>query len=213
MVTKALAKYVFDKSKIEIVGNPTITEDGVASGFSTSNYINTTPVSEIAGEPFAIYCDFEWTSGQGSLFSSIIAGNTILGIALIINQNRLGFFCSSDGKNYDIANLKIGSTTLISNTKYRVGVIFDGAKYVCKLINLDTNVETVEFEIIDSKTVFSSTNPIRLGGRTYWEPLGGSIDLKQFKIYVDGQLVYSPTRPITYLEHRKKGFDYYALQT
>ena len=35
----ALQKDVFDISKVTVVGSPTITSDGVASGFSSSNYI------------------------------------------------------------------------------------------------------------------------------------------------------------------------------
>lgn len=41
MVLKALVKNIFDKSKIEVVGNPTITEDGVASGFSLNDRVET----------------------------------------------------------------------------------------------------------------------------------------------------------------------------
>ena len=35
----------------------------------------------------------------------------------------------------------------------------------------------------------------------------GYADLNSFKIYVDGELVYSPTRPTTFLERRKEGFN------
>ena len=37
----------FDLSKFSVVGSPTITDDGIASGFSTANYIKTIKMSII----------------------------------------------------------------------------------------------------------------------------------------------------------------------
>ena len=51
--TNGYSKEEFDLSKFEVIGSPTITEDGVASGFSNSNYItNNLPV--LGSQPFKI---------------------------------------------------------------------------------------------------------------------------------------------------------------
>ena len=42
---KAVKKDVFDINKVTVVGSPTITNDGVASGFSSGNYIYTPTIS------------------------------------------------------------------------------------------------------------------------------------------------------------------------
>ena len=50
----------FDRSKFEVVGNPTITDDGVASGFSKSTYLSTSYVPNQNYKTFSIKFKFEY---------------------------------------------------------------------------------------------------------------------------------------------------------
>ncbi|MGN0014567.1 MAG: hypothetical protein ACI37T_04020, partial [Candidatus Gastranaerophilaceae bacterium] len=71
----------------------------------------------------------------------------------------------------------------------------NGNKYKVVVYNHSTNVETTEIEIETDKDLFSNdiNNKIYLGSLGgAWYPYTGSIDLNEFSIYVDGDLVYQP---------------------
>lgn len=59
--TVVVTEEVFDQSKFTIVGSPTITDDGIASGFSTSNYIKVPKLSSIPSS-LEIQCTFKGSS-------------------------------------------------------------------------------------------------------------------------------------------------------
>lgn len=193
------AHSTFDKSKFEIVGSPTITEDGVASNFTNRNYAETIPVSKISLNTFMITCDFKWIENQGTIFSSVRGGSTEYGIALIINANKLGFYSSSNGTEWNVANLKTGSTSLVSKNIYKVSVIFTGTQYICMLLNKNTGALTTEFTVDSTDKVFAGLNMINFGGNSYWQPLNGSIDLKSIAIWADGVPVFNGNKTGLYV--------------
>lgn len=185
------AHSTFDLSKFTVVGSPAITSGGVANGFTNSNYIKTIQVNKVSTNSFQIMCGFIWNSSQGVLFSSAVGGSTEYGIALIINAQKLGFYASSNGTGWDVLNLKTGTTTIESGVPYIVTIIFDGNQYICKLLNLNTNIETTEFIAESNSKVYAGNNYINIGGNSYWLPLDGSIDLKSFAVWADGVPVFN----------------------
>lgn len=186
------AHSTFDLSKFEVVGSPVITEDGIASNFTNSNYAETIPVSKISLNTFMITCDFKWIEKQGTIFSSVRGGSNEYGIALIINANKLGFFSSSNGTGWNVADLKTGSTSLVSKNIYKVSVIFTGTQYICMLLNKNTGALTTEFTVDSTDKVFAGLNMINFGSsNSYWQPLNGSIDLKSIAIWAGGVPVFS----------------------
>ena len=141
-IISRLAHSTCDKSKFTIKGSPIITDDGIASNFTNSNYAETIPVSKISLNTFMITCDFKWTGNQGTIFSSVRGGSTEYGIALIINANKLGFYSSSNGTEWNVANLKTGSTSLVSKNIYKVSLIFTGTHYICMLLKKNSGALT-----------------------------------------------------------------------
>ena len=193
------AHSTFDKSKFTIKGSPIITDDGIASNFTNSNYAETIPVSKISLNTFMITCDFKWIRNQGTIFSSIRGDSYEYGIALIINANKLGFFSSSNGTGWNVANLKTGSTSLVSKNIYKVSVIFTGTQYICMLLNKNTGALTTEFTVDSTDKVFAGLNMINFGGNSYWQPLNGSIDLKSIAIWADGIPVFNGNKTGLYV--------------
>ena len=193
------AHSTFDKSKFTIKGSPIITDDGIASNFTNSNYAETIPVSKISLNTFMITCDFKWIGDQGTIFSSARSGSTEYGIALIINVNKLAFYSSSNGTEWNVVNFKIGSTPLVSKNIYKVSVIFTGTQYICMLLNKNTGALTTEFTIDSTDKVFAGLNMISFGGNSYWKPLNGSIDLKSIAIWSDGIPVFNGNKTGLYV--------------
>lgn len=189
-----------------VVGNPTITDDGIASDFSTNNNINTIKLSDIVNNTFEICCDFKLKqTGQSCIFSSMFGGNTKYGIALIENGGSILFYASSNGTSWDIAQPSIvvsAPSVVAANVNYRVKLKFDGLKYTITLINLDTNESNEIISLNSSEKINSNVNFINIGGKGYWTACNGSIDLNAFKIYVDGNLVYQPCLKIPYTESK-----------
>ena len=89
----ALQKDVFDISKVTVVGSPTITSDGVASGFSSSNYLTYSALTSLT-TTFTVKGSFEtsstttggtiWATGGDSYPNStrVFISNNILKFAV-----------------------------------------------------------------------------------------------------------------------------------
>jgi len=195
---KALKKDVFDIDKITVIGSPTITSDGIASGFSTNAYLNTNII--IGQKPFKITIPFNAPSGTMG-FVDVSSGNGWYPLIRIDND-------------YLLSQVKTTSGTSLSNMAIRcprnIDCIctfeFTGTKYIMGLFN---GTDWAYVENSKSEYLANMDKPIILGnyGTFKDQYFKGSIDLTQFKIYVDGELVYSPTKPVYSLERRKEGFD------
>lgn len=174
----------FDKSKFTVYGNPTITDDGVASGFSGSNYIDI-PIPSISFGTnykflFKIKTGTQYASGWNPILKS---GDIGKGINFFIspNQTRSLF-------------LKVGSLDIISN----FGSLLPNTVY-------DFFIERNEFTYtIGYKKESDNIYKTKSGTRdTNLETWGGTItlgrdnnysdykiDLKAFSITVDGKEVF-----------------------
>ena len=173
-----------------VVGTPTISADGVASGFSGSNYLKTT-VLDIT-KPFEIDCKLiEGNGFAGGQPDSFLFGKI---------DNALRFWVYTSG------GLTTITTTNTYNTVY-AKFYFDGVKYGIKS-SLDGKNYTVENEQVIENVVKNST--ICEVGRWSTNYFSGSIDLNSIKIYVDGDLVYQPCLKIPYTQTKdgKKIVDY-----
>lgn len=176
-----------------VVGSPTISADGVASGFSDSsnNYLRTSLVrSDITD--CEIYCrvvpyfDDAITTGQ-YVFKRNYSDNTSGLIGCYGNQR---LFVTFQGDHYGDFFFTSGVTTDII-LKLKDGVL---SNYIS---TDDGATWTKNFEV-ENITSTMSFNDLCLGVGFYlW---AGSIDLNAFKIYVDGDLVYQPCLKIPYTE-------------
>lgn len=189
---------IFNKSAFTVVGNPTITDDGIASGFSRNNYVNWTTgytntdystleinfpsfiISDITGEQYIM------TSVTGWYFTfGISYGGWI----------QISAHNSSGGQ---LTFTNTGNYKLISaNTSYYAKLVFNGSRYDLLIKGgIWTDWTSLKYAETTEKILLGAN--VRFTGRydypnTYFK---GSIDLKQFSITVDGEEVFSGTKTI-----------------
>ncbi len=167
-----------------VVGTPTISADGIASGFSTSNYL-TSSVSISANSNYTIKGSFNTGTLTTSDYLFSLSNGTNNQLALKNDNNQLALV-------YPYGSYTFGTNFYLSNnTTFNFEIIIN-----------DSNIKL----LVDGNQVFTSdtfTNGaidnLKLGINsevvTAWT---GSIDLNSFKIYVDGDLVYQPCLKIPY---------------
>ena len=202
---KLLKKEVFDLSKFTVVGSPTITSDGVASGFSSSDYITALVDTSNVVDNVTIYSRFTYTkvgktvwAGQGNNFTPRIlvspTGNIML---YAYDGSQTGSATIVYDKINFAENEMIYAKCVISNAERIISVSSDGINWVeaknTVALNLDlkTRLQKLYFGWISSAEYF----------------IGGQIDLSSFKVFVDGQEIYNTLKPTYLMERRKEGFD------
>lgn len=198
---KALLGEKFDINKVTVVGNPTITSDGVASGFSGSNYIRV-PYRAL-GQNFKIFTP-KFNSSNVSQQQKIVRysdGN----IRIEIYNSKIRLFRYTANNVYD---LPVGKTTLQNNTDYYYYVeqTTDDTNYYLKgYISTDNKNWTLDIDKTYTSAMYDYQNnaPIQISGADATQPFIGTLGLTQFKIYIDGQLVFQPVKPTYLLERRK----------
>ena len=177
----------FDKSKFAVVGSPTITDDGVASGFSTANTIRTPEI--LWGNSFKVSIRFNLSSLP--YYACLIGGVATdkNSICLTVNSDMsVVLNVSDDGSmNYTVVNnLRSPAGAISLNHWYDVDVLFDGFSYK---IYVNGNLLA---EKTTNKLPYNSL--LQLGSEmtdTNYGMVHGSIDLKHFSITVDGKEVFS----------------------
>ena len=166
-----------------VVGRPTVTDDGVASGFSTNNYINI-PVFNATGD-FEIHTKFKlnsYANHNSNIFR--VAINRYTGnFGFLVAISPAGFIYASGVRNVDKTYVKIEL-----NTEYDLHVKVQSGQYYIYLNN----------NLLDNDTFIKSieTAYLTLGGGTVSSNLEtGSIDLSHFSITVDSKEVFSGAYP------------------
>ena len=186
----------FNKDAFEVVGTPTITDDGVASGFSSSAYLTLPIIFQPSNKKWEI--DFTITP------NSINTHNDFFGSSSGIDYNHIGLgvstngkfslFLSSTGTSWDIASNKQGTTSIKTGTLYYLKLIYNGTSY--KLYSSTNNIDWItEISIDNPIAVYQNTAVQSLGvnkvSSANYFPFTGSIDLSKFSITVDGVKVFS----------------------
>ena len=179
---KELKESKFDLSKFTVVGSPLISEDGIASGFSTSNYLRTSLVRSAITD-CEIHCRvipyFDDTITIGQYILNRNYPRPAAGLIGSYSNKRL--FVTFQGEHWGNFYFTNGVTTDII-LKLKDGVL---SNYVS---TDDGATWTKNFEV-ENITETMSFNNLVIGTSYYlW---AGSIDLKQFSITVDGKEVFS----------------------
>ncbi len=180
-----------------VVGTPTITSDGIASGFS-GNYSSgsylTIPMLDVTKKNYRIDCVLK---GGNFIFGN--SGNQTYRLAVITSGNplKLTLFAGT-GSTWDVANTVMGNTTIDVNKTYKVSFVREnGSAYKVLLYDFETQIETTEISVTSNSDLASSSIPMYIGA-SGWTAFYGSIDLNEFKIYVDGNLIYQLCLKIPY---------------
>lgn len=176
-----MAHSTYDKSKVIVVGSPNITDDGVANGFSSSNYLR---IAQFLGTgSWHIICKFKTSDDlitQQTLFNN---NGALAGVRMsFIGKQYFNFTVTGSTRYIVIYNVPINEFQ--ANTDYTAEIIFTGTQYICKLNgNVLNTVDSTELAID------GGTWDIGKYGSNQ-QPFLGQIDLKAFSITVDGVEVF-----------------------
>lgn len=178
---------IFDIGKFGVVGNPTITDDGIASGFSANNYLKW-PTFDTT-KPWNI--SFKFNCNKYNEIQGLIRLDVKNNVCVMVRPSGEIFF-----RNYYIGpniNLKSEPNLIQLNTDYICDIGWTGTMYYLKINN---NL----ISSIDSTNVTSPGETcLGVGQKGYYSSTS-SIDLKRFPITVDGKEVFNglmeSTKPI-----------------
>ena len=199
VVHKLYDRREFDLSKFTVVGNPTITDDGIASGFSGSNYI------KIPYEWAKNVTNFKIT-GKFKVENSVQGNNSILGyvtsgytMGLSFNSTTINWFAikTSSDTSEDVNLYQRYSIT--PNIDYSYELQLNNNLYTFRLFD-DTGSAVVNISKSTNAPFSITSNYLRLGVSGNYYPsnfMAGSIDLKYFSITVDGEEVFNGIKDLT----------------
>lgn len=176
-------------------GSPTVSTDGIASGFLASNYLSGS-VSISANSSYSVKGSFKTGTLSASEFIFSLAKGTTNVLALYINYTndvyKLSFI-------YPYGGFVFGtSLNLTDNTTYNYEVAVIGANI--KLYVDGTQVGN--FDTFPNTAVDTVVFGVGSNGTSY--PFSGSIDLNDFQIISGDTLIYQPLLRIPY-NHTKTG--------
>lgn len=176
-------KEVYDPSKFTVVGSPTITDDGVASGFSDNGYI-TIPFNKTATN-FKIYYPFKTLSTLPTISNHILNG--AIKFYMAYNGGTMEFLYGTARSG----NVFMSSISWKPNTNYCLEVIRNGGNTVTfNFLNLDNNKILISVDL-DVTNVMPSIDILQLSKMNNM-----SIDLKLISITVDGKEVFKGTKTV-----------------
>lgn len=188
-----IKRYGYNKEAFTVVGNPTVSREGIASGFNNINYLKTaidiTPSNKLVIKSRIIYN----TLGNSSSYpnAKVFWGTNYNGWRLVTNY----------GNTIQLVGGDLGSINL------NIGAMTDGDIIDTELIITQTNVTInatkngTEYTTTEPKTVtFGNITSIVIGNTVdtsnYY--FTGQIDLSQFSITVDGQTVVNGASTTSY---------------
>ena len=191
---KELKTSKFDKSKFTVVGNPTISEDGIASGFSATSVLqfpNTNLQNANTWEIEGVVKAISRGVADDKVWLSPISGNGVmLPIATKIGSTEVEYqlYLSSTNTSWDIAS--DNSIKFPSGSIVKCNLKFTGTQYIYTCTNLNTGEVK---QIVKNSTLKVYQSPTQLGRKRNVTNLkeGELIYLKQFSITVDGKEVFS----------------------
>lgn len=169
------------------VGSVSITDEGIASGFSSSNYLKIDSGFNPGNDTWEIVCAINKTS---SAYCHLFGGkNTTCNIVVSLSGNTLTWYLSSNGTSWNLAS-GVGSYTITTNRLYYIKASYNGTEYKLEASTDGTNWST-------SSTITSSAKIYpgdMLFGAAYDQsyPLVGYIDLNNSCIKINGSVWWTP---------------------
>ena len=170
-----------------VVGSPTITSDGVASGFNNSNYIQIKNQKLGSTTKISIKAKRQTLGTSNETFFRIVDGSGTFWRFYFNTSGTMDYMC--DGV-YGMLGCDLNTT---EDFIFNVEITPKQFKFSC----FQGEQEVLVRQPVRSRdyiNIFSSSNEyfMDLGAYTNVNGLLGSIDLKQFSITVDGKEVYKP---------------------
>lgn len=186
-------KEVYDPSKFTVVGSPVISDDGVASGFSRSDYLTISNIGSLlqSATNWQIEFPVNFANGTAKTRQEIFGGTELSApyslIVRLWTDGRIKVaFNGVNTSSYTLQSLD----TVSANTKYIIKV-----KVENNIIYFYLNNILQESYSIAEKVKFSDV--LRLGvSQRITDYFLGSIDLKSFSITVDEEEVFKGTKTV-----------------
>ena len=178
---------VYNSDAFTVVGSPTITDDGVASGFSASKYINS--LLTINSPKFTIKGNFSFGEDLHTFQTVLSVHSSDISRYLIevrpISDNSLAV-CYWNGTGTEVVFYNQSEVPRAVGKTYNFTIEIDGTTAKSTINGITKTISNFVFENI---TTFYL-------GVSNWltNPFKGSIDLKQFSITVDGVKVLSGSK-------------------
>ena len=193
---------VWDKDQFETIGTPSITYNGIASNFSTSNYFKIGSFHSPKNN-FKVIINIKTnTLPETGSYHFINSNYSICGFSMKIDAGSKRFVCylSSNGTANDIATLIIPKEVK-PNTDYTLMLTWDGKTYEFSCSENGINFLD-KISVSSSLPIYTLNRIYSLGGSSYAFTLG-SINLKSIKIYVDNILIFDGNRKIKIYDNEK----------
>lgn len=173
----------FNKSAFTVMGNPTITRNGIISEFNNTNDISV-QLPSISGNELIIEGVYNWNGGLHSTDSS--------GVLRLLGDNQLGLYQATDGRlefYRTVSNKQyyFGRFRILANTplKYIITLTLTSLNITCYQENIEIYNKTVTTNLPN----ISDFKSLKLS--TYELQTQGSVDLKQLSVTIDGETVFN----------------------
>lgn len=169
------------KADYLIVGNPTITNDGIVSEFSANDYL------EISKFPTGVTnLEMVWKVKFSSVSYPQFFYNSAPYYSCLIGtvSGKLGFWLSNNTTSWDIVENAAGVTPLLTDTWYYVKFTYDGETY--KLYqSTDNSNWNLESSLVSTKTIGVNYDAGRIGhGFNIYPASNTTVDLKESYIKI-----------------------------
>ena len=186
------------KNNVSLVGAPVV-DNGVISGFSTSNYIKLPQVFNPGSSTWEIVIPFSVDNldTEQSIFMSCIEGsspNRYLLLAVEPNTGEIRCYYNYEQTNWQTTGSFGAENTISTGKKYWVKVEYDGTNLKGYLSTNGSDYTLCLNEEIAIPATASTNNITALGLYVANEktlPLNGSIDLKESYININSQRIWS----------------------
>lgn len=200
------SKKVFNKDAFTIVGSPTITSDGIASGFSKNDYLTVSSNIDF-NKPFKIKGKFN--SGNVTVSQGLFTLVPNIGYLLVgIHSDAypIIYFPVKQG----LTNFRRTPNPILANTDYYFEFLYDGTNLKYSVGLTDNSLTNTTNYITPADFSISTNSPKYIGRNVSGTYISnGSIDLKSFSITVDGEEVFSGSKDATPTSY--SDFTYHAL--
>lgn len=191
-----VTKEVFDKSKFIIVGNPTITDDGMATGFSGSNRIKA--LINYSGGSLEIRLQYIYTTDtDGANILCLRNSGNSKDISRVY-QNEQGtvvdFGVSGQALNIPYYNSKVSEGDIVEV----ITRLNNDNTLTFTLINLTKNITQTKTSTGQVTNIPDNTdNILYFGNANGNEWYIGQIDLSSVKVYNNDNLKFKGTKTVT----------------
>ena len=171
---------------------PVISSDGIMTG-ADSRYISYTGLDFTSAQSFKICGSFNCSGSTGYNQYIIGGGGFTYGLYIYLNTGYVAVNLSSNGTSFDIWQTggvyqitygqKYWYEIEFTGTQYKINYSTDGTNY--------TNISTINSSSINPLLINSFINYIGNSSDAA-RYFNGEIDLKDFKVYIDDVLVFTP---------------------